>query len=199
MNNIIKGAFLFIFGAALGSGITYVVTKNKYEDILVESQKSLRDYYERKQEKSPKKEELKEDVSINVDINEHLEHDPIIIDNSIPENHEEIVNNLLNSYHTLSGEEKESFLNKPYIIEEDEYGQFEDYTYETYVLYEDGILADSDDKVFDDYEEVLGLEFIDHLKKYDIDAVYVRNDVLKKDFEIIPDSYRFEDIVDVNE
>ena len=80
-----------------------------------------------------------------------------------------------------------------------EYGQFEDYTYETYVLYEDGILADSDDKVFDDYEEVLGLEFIDHLKKYDIDAVYVRNDVLKKDFEIIPDSYRFEDIVDANE
>ena len=50
-----------------------------------------------------------------------------------------------------------------------------------------------DTDIVDDPEKIVGFESLGHFGEYDDDAVYVRNDRLKCDYEILRDPRRYEE------
>ena len=69
--------------------------------------------------------------------------------------------------------------------------------YETFSLsyYSDGVVADDNDDLVDDVDEVIGLESLKHFGEYEDDSVFVRNDRLKCDYEILLDQRRYSDLI----
>lgn len=78
-------------------------------------------------------------------------------------------------------------MDRPYVISPDEFDD-PDVGYETVTLYyyQDGVLAYmlSNEKV-EDIEELVGEESLEHFGEYEDDSVFVRNDYLGLDIEIL--------------
>lgn len=83
---------------------------------------------------------------------------------------------------------------KPYIIDEREAGECEGYPIASLTYYSDYILADENDEPVDDVEGYVGADALLQLKVGPSDVVYVRNDRLGCDFEIMADLRRYADI-----
>lgn len=89
-----------------------------------------------------------------------------------------------------------SQLEGPMIVSEEEYGadwRNEKVTITYYV--EDKTLADEDDSIIDDIESTVSQKAIDILVSEDLDAIYVRNNRLGIDYEIIYDAGSYSEIV----
>lgn len=84
---------------------------------------------------------------------------------------------------------------KPYVISPDEFGEFEDYERISLSYYADQILADEDDEKVEDVDNVVGLESLAHFGEYEDDSVFVRNDRLKCDYEILLDQRTYSDVI----
>lgn len=80
---------------------------------------------------------------------------------------------------------------EPYVIHPDDFGML-DYDTITLTLYSDGVVADDNDFVVDG--DILGDDWENHFGEFEPDAVYVRNDILKADYEILRDNNKFSDI-----
>ena len=75
----------------------------------------------------------------------------------------------------------------PYVISPDDFGEFEDYEMITLTYFSDGVLTDDNKQRLDDAEDIVGKDFAEHFGEYEDDAVYIRNDERKCDYEIIRD------------
>lgn len=84
---------------------------------------------------------------------------------------------------------------KPYVISPDEFGEFEDYERISLSYYADQILADEDDEKVEDVDNVVGLESLTHFGEFEDDSVFVRNDRLKCDYEILLDQRTYSDVI----
>lgn len=82
--------------------------------------------------------------------------------------------------------------NRPYVIPPDEFDMM-DYDTSSLTYYADGVLADECNNKIDDIDEIVGLESLEHFGEYEDDSVFVRNDKLKIDYEILLDVRRYED------
>lgn len=82
---------------------------------------------------------------------------------------------------------------RPYTIDPSEYGDL-DYTLVSLIYYEDGVLTYEDDQVIKNVDEMVGRDSLTQFGVFEEDAVYVRNDELRKDFEILADSRKYSDI-----
>lgn len=82
---------------------------------------------------------------------------------------------------------------RPYVIDPSEYGDL-DYKQVSLNYYDDGVLTYENDDVIDDIDSLVGKDSLSHFGEYEADTVYVRNDRLKIDFEILADTRRYEDI-----
>lgn len=91
--------------------------------------------------------------------------------------------------------EKEDDKMRPYVISPDEFGE-KDYKMETLTYYNDRVLADRWDEPIENPEELLGDEALGSFGEYEDDAVYVRNDALKIDYEILLDTRNHADVVE---
>lgn len=80
--------------------------------------------------------------------------------------------------------------NAPYIIDPNE---FKESNYETTTLfyYKDRVVADDDYNVITDIIGTIGDEALETFGRYEEDAVYVRNDILGIDYEILLDERSF--------
>lgn len=81
---------------------------------------------------------------------------------------------------------------KPYIIPPEEF-DMEDYDTCSLTYYSDGILADENNDIIEDVEDTVGEESLTHFGEYEDDSVFVRNDKLKIDYEILLDIRRYEE------
>ena len=84
---------------------------------------------------------------------------------------------------------------KPYVISPEEFGEFEDYERISLSYYADQILADEDDEKVEDVDNVVGLESLIHFGEFEDDSVFVRNDRLKCDYEILLDQRTYSDVI----
>ena len=81
--------------------------------------------------------------------------------------------------------EKETKVDKsPYIISPDEFSNSE-YEIKTLLYYKDKVLADEDYNIIHDVVGHVGDEALSDFGRYGSDSVYVRNDVLGIDYEIL--------------
>ncbi len=84
---------------------------------------------------------------------------------------------------------------EPYVISADEFGSDFEREVITLVYYADNVLTDEDDEKAD-VENTIGRKIFETLKTYDEeDSIYIRNDRLKCDYEVLQDAGDYADIV----
>lgn len=96
---------------------------------------------------------------------------------------------------TVEGKKGAAFVEKPYVISPEEFGEFEEYEKISLTYYADEVLADENDEEVDDVDEIVGKESLNHFGEYEDDSVFVRNDRLKCDYEILLDQRNYSDVV----
>ena len=169
--------FAFIAGSAIGSLAAVFITKKYFEkkanDRADSEIESMREMFRKKEER------------IETITNEKVEKRAYEIiterygktdDKQISENKEEI-----------------AMEERPYVIDPEEYGDL-GYKQVSLNYYDDGVLTYENDEVIENVDELVGKDSLTHFGEFEADTVYVRNDELKVDYEILADSRRYEDI-----
>ena len=93
----------------------------------------------------------------------------------------------------VEGEKGATSNDEPYIISPDDF-MASSYESSTLLYYADGVLADDDNNVISSYIGLIGPKALNSFGQYQEDTVFVRNDKLKTDFEIILDTREFSKI-----
>lgn len=166
----------FVVGALIGAATAVLLTKDYYEK---KAEDRADEEIESVKEMMKKREERLETVT-----NEQVEKRAYEI---IAERYEKP-----GSKETKK-EEETMTEERPYVIDPSEYGDL-DYKQVSLNYYDDGVLTYENDDVIDDVDSLVGKDSLSHFGEYEADTVYVRNDKLKIDFEILADTRRYEDI-----
>jgi hypothetical protein len=181
MNNALVCVLAFTSGAAVGAVVSWKLLKTKYEQIAQEEIDSVKEMYSTSTET--------EDTDV-------YEIESAAEESTNPkEEYETILESEgYTNYSRVKTEKGESAImdtERPYVISPDEYGEFEGYDTETLTYYADGVLTDDQDNIIDDVDGLVGEASLKTFGKYEDDAVHVRNDALKTDYEILADVRTF--------
>lgn len=163
--------FAFSLGAAVGSVVTWRVLKEKYEKLTREEIESYKAIHGMKR-------------VLNYDAPEEPVETP-----------EQIVDRL--GYNAQSEEkEVQDDLNTIHVIAPEEYGEADDYDLVSLTYYADGILADDWKEPIEDVARIVGEDFHTHFGEYgEPDSVFIRNDRLKTDYEILLSQRNYSDVL----
>ena len=189
--NKARGFVMFVLGAAVGSVATWQYTKKKYERIAQEEIDSVKEIFSKRESAADVEIVTPEPQTAKVG---KPEEKPDITEYAARLEREGYTN-----YSNVSAgekkEEQEAMEMKPYVISPDEFGEFEDYERISLSYYADQILADEDDEKVEDVDNVVGLESLTHFGEFEDDSVFVRNDRLKCDYEILLDQRTYSDVI----
>lgn len=179
--DLIVKVFIFAAGAAIGSVATWKVLKTKYEQIAQEEIESVKEAFGKT---------VSEDVEENTDVIE----DDISEEDDGPMDLDEY-ENLVNKYkyEVDETEDDEDMNERPYVIAPEEFGDC-DYITVNLTYYLDDVVTNELDKIIANVDELIGNDFASHFGEYEEDSVYVRNDKLQMDFEILKDYREFSEI-----
>ena len=83
--------------------------------------------------------------------------------------------------------------NEPKVISPYDFGELDGYHQIELTYYADGFLEDDDYNIVEDAEELLGPDALNSFGEYEEDAVFVRNDFLRTDFQILRDYRTYEE------
>lgn len=64
------------------------------------------------------------------------------------------------------------------------------------IYYNDGVLTDENNEIVDDINEIVDEDSLKHFGEYEEDSVFVRNDKLKCDYEILYDLRKYKNVSD---
>ena len=94
-------------------------------------------------------------------------------------------------------EDKPAPVLEPRVISPDEFGDQDGYDEISLTYYSDGTVTDGDDRAMseDEIEETIGKDSLTHFGEYEDDSVFVRNDRLKADYEILMDQRAYADVL----
>lgn len=186
--------FSFVLGAAAGAAGAWYVLKTKYDKKYQEEVESLERIYAR--------------IAAR-DAEGESDHEPEVEDEvveSAADEREMSVRDYATAlseqgytdYNDLSKAEpkKEEVANvkKPYVISPHDFGEIDDYDTVSLIYYADGVLTDDDYNIIEDVEGTVGKSALTHFGEYEDDSVFVRNDRLHNDYEILLDSRKYVDI-----
>ncbi len=177
---------MFAMGTAVGSVITWHCVKKKYEQIAQEEIDSVKAVF------------MKKDPDMEVTVSEtphQAEPRKVEEKPSISEYAALLKNEGYTNYSGTGKEEQTSMNDKPYVISPEEFGEYEEYEKISLTYYGDQVLADENDELVEDVEGAVGFESLTHFGEYEDDSVFVRNDRLKCDYEILLDQRTYSDVV----
>lgn len=164
----------FVLGAAIGSFVTWKVIDRKYEKLIQEEIESVKNTFSANaREATP--------------INDVVEEYPEPVD--IRGDFDDMVQDL---GYTETPRKPDA---KPYVIPPDQFGEDEEYTQVSLTYYADQVLADENDEIVEDVEGLIGFESLSHFGEYEDDSVFVRDDKLKCDYEILADQREYSDVI----
>lgn len=178
----------FILGTIIGAGIgvagTYSYFKDKYEKLAEEDFNSRRVFDEDKKDESEEPVVEKTTDSRTVDKPSIAEYVAIL-------QKEGYVN-----YSDMQDkkQKQENAVDRPYVIQPSDFGEFDDYEKISLTYTADGVLLDDMNEIVDDIEETVGEDSLEHFGEYEDDSVYVRNDAKKCDYEILLDQGNYQEI-----
>lgn len=184
-------AFLaFIVGAGMGSICTWKLLKRKYELIAQEEIDSVKAAYATREIGKGFVEGFRDGLKVAEDRTQKDEDDVDF------KKYASIIQKEGYTDYSRSVEEKkgEAFVEKPYVISPEEFGEFEEYEKISLTYYADKVLADENDEEVDDVDDIVGEESLNHFGEYEDDSVFVRNDRLKCDYEILLDQRNYSDV-----
>jgi len=188
------GSFLmFVIGAAVGSVATWQIVKKKYEQIAQDEIDSVKEVF------SNKKTNEADNADVRNKANQAKEK-PGVAEYAAMLNKQGYTNysNKEANVKDASVKKEEGQVSmaadKPYVIEPEEFGEADGYEQISLTYYADQVLADEDDDLVEDVENVVGFESLESFGKFEDDSVFVRNDRLKCDFEILLDQRNYSDV-----
>lgn len=189
-----KKLLIFVAGVAVGSVATWKVLKDKYATMAQEEIDSVKERYSERVNKH-------DDSSDESDVKEEVYTD--------------IYKTMASDYGSRTSysakyqpaEEKKDIkevevvkdnkkVDKPYVIPPEEFGELDGYETISLSYHADNVLTDDDYELVDDVDEVIGLESLTHFGEYEDDSVFVRNDRLKCDYEILLDHRKYSEIIE---
>lgn len=205
MNDALSKFIVFAAGACIGSVVTWRLVKKYYNNIANKEIADVKDWYARKY--SEKSESKKADAvgdAIRDGIKDGIKKP--VTENDIRNLTAQLQNMGYVDYSnkedepvkkTEKIEEKEEADNveRPYVIEPRYFDEYDDYNTINLTLYADGVLVDdSSNEPVEDVDETVGLDNLNHIGDYEEDAVHIRNDKLRCDYEILCDTKKYSEI-----
>ena len=193
MNKSIFGVVGFVLGAAAGSLVTWKLIEKKYMDMADEEIQSVKEMYARK--------------SAEPNVIEFTKPVTVIAEYKVDKFDEEKLTNLIGGYRTdgdkpdytaysnaKNATKAEKFMGetdipseKPYVISPEEFDEL-GYTICELTYYAgNDVLVDDEGDPIEDPGRTVGTEFSSHFGEYEDDAVFVRNDRLMSDYQILLD------------
>ena len=168
-----KNFIIFSLGVATGYLATWQYFKTKYDQIAQDEIDSVKERFSKLRKSTIDKEEKAIDAELNQEI------------------YEEIIDE--NGYVNYSDVQmKKDASEKPYVISPNDFGDV-DYERISLTYYADEVLVDDNDEPINNIDEVVGIDSLTHFGEYEADSVYVRNDRLKCDYEILLDQGKYYD------
>lgn len=185
MNGTLSKVLIFVAGAAIGSVATWAVVKTKYEKIAKEEIESVKETfskrYEREEENEPK-----------------IEHEEVVEEKvtDLKRYRETIVENGYTDYANIIDDGDDHLKPEPYVIAPEEFNEIESYESYEYTYYDgDNTLTDDNNWPIQDVDNTVGADFMTHFGEYEEDSVFIRNDRLKADIQILRDPRRYDEVV----
>jgi hypothetical protein len=198
MNCKFTNVLVFAVGAAIGSAVTYMVMKPKYEKLIQEEVDTFKkDFIECMTDMQAASEEESEDEDEerprqidwdeleDLDEEEEEDFDP---DAEELKEYAEIVKQYSNEE---GGAVKVA--KNPYVISPFDFGELDGYRQISLCYYADGVLEDEDQEIVTDVDELIGVGSLNTFGEYEDDSVFVRNERLRTDFEILKDYRTYEE------
>lgn len=191
---LFKGLCIFATGAIVGAAVAAKAVREKYQQEAEEEIAEMREYYRELKKEATKvdtteddtKEESKEEFK---PIEELAEAEGIIKDKGY-------VNYTNYNDTDLKENNREERVDEDeiYIIDPEEFGgENGEYDTATLTYFKDGVLADEVDEIVT-YNIIGGEENLQPFKDYpDCTAVYVRDDNIMVDYEILRDPYQYDE------
>lgn len=209
--------FIFVLGAAVGSLITWKFVEEKYRRIADEEIESVKETFKNRESKiaedekqaeelgvkSPSKEFYNQLKEASDKLTDDVNHYKEIITTSGYSSTNMQPNTTIEDYNQTDTYEEDgieiisSDYPEPYTIAPEEFGEMEDFKTESLIYYQDKVLATNDDNMIDaDESELLLGDGLEHFGEYEDDAVHVRNEKTKTDYEILrSEKYFFGDVI----
>ena len=184
MNNTSKIVIAFLSGAAIGAFVTNRLVSARYEKESEDEIEEIRKYYknlvDRKREEHTNR--------INGDTN-------VIATERNDEYRTNQYDDILNEMNYISSEKGgKDTVARMYVIPPEDFGELYNYDTVSLTFYADGVLTDECDEPIDDIDKLIGRESLTHFGQYEDDSVFVRNDILECDFEILRDERKFSEL-----
>lgn len=200
---------IFISGVAAGSFVTWRLLKEKYIRQTQEEINEVREHYRKK----------KESEEVTVDSNgttEPNEKPDLIayaakltkkgyIDYTDPKSIVKATGDTIDAVVQKTNEESldpvilnDPSYQPPYIISPEDFALDDEYTIVNLNYYIDGVLTDEDDNIVENVDDVVGLENLNHMGEYEDDALHIRNENYKCEYEILLSRRLYHDTTEVN-
>lgn len=212
---VLSGLAIFAAGVVTGSIITNAVVKEKAtreaNEKAAEEIAEVREIYRNKTKKEENEKVAEESEKEVKEENEKV--DPLKVK---PQTSREDYNSYykMTQNYTSQNEEKpkrassisdlnaftyEKSVDRPYIIDPEDYGEEDDYdTMQlTYFMGDKTLVDESADDTIDEPDLHIGLDNLAIFDEFQgASSIYVRNDILKMDFEILKDDCAYSDLQD---
>lgn len=187
----------FAGGALIGSAVTWRMLKKKYEKLAQEEIDSVIDKFSsmygngNDNDDTDEKSEEESDEDEPDETDDEPESDDVYDGVETGDNYDEESDNYGKLAALYNAEERNLLRRnaiknqRPYPISYEEYGELKDYEAVTLYYYADEVLAFESGEPIGNIDDVVGLDAIDMFGDYGENTVFVRNDRLKTDYEII--------------
>ena len=208
MNKTVIGIISFAAGAAIGSVATFMSIKNKYEQIAKEEIEEVREVYMNAIRKTEEVDDEHEDsapVNEAPKVAELKSYNDVVKESGyinygniteaeVEEMVKEKTKEIVEECNDILKKTEDKVNNKPYVISPDEFG--DEYNVVTLVCYNDKVVTtyDTGEVLTDEeVEKLVGLDSLSRFGEYEEDSVFVRNDSIKVDYEILRDEENYSD------
>lgn len=202
MNSKLLYFLSFIVGASAGSLITWKFVEKKYKQIAQEEIDSVKETYAkmRKDDLEAKQADLEAaKAKLHPAESEKVET-PKVQPEEVKEYEDVITRHNYTSYsNNINEKGGDVMTDRPYIIPPEDFGDYPDYETISLTYYNDKVLTDEYNEIVDDIDDLIGEDSLNHFGEYEDDSVFVRNDALKVDYEILLDSANYSDIAPQNQ
>ena len=197
MNSKITNVLMFAAGAAIGSAVTWKLVKTRYERIVQEEIESIKTVFtdmtdtctdqngSDKSTDNETKEPQQKQTRINWSELEDLDEED---DEEYEPNEEDLAEyeQLAANYNNEKGG-VDNMVRDPYVIAPYDFGELDGYHTIELTYYADDILEDDSYEIINDVDELIGPKALHTFGEYEDDAVFVRNERLHTDFQILKD------------
>lgn len=179
-----KNVMIFALGAAVGSLVTWKFVEQKYKQIADEEIESVIERFKNKDRVIEKLTEIDELDNTVKDYSKIIKSQGYVatVTESSP---------LTDDDYTVTVDQGQEIVT-PYIITPEEFGENDNYETKTWMFYADSILADENDEIVADPENIIG-DALSHFGEHSDDSVYVRDENIGCDYEILLSEKTFDE------